>query len=109
MARARDIGGYLKSGLCRLAETYPLIGDVRGHGLFLGVEFVNDRDTRSPATAQTAYLVERLRDARILVGTEGHDNNSMKVRPPLTFDRPAADRLLQALANGLSERWAQPM
>ncbi len=109
MARARDIGGYLKSGLCRLAETYPLIGDVRGHGLFLGVEFVNDRDTRSPATAQTAYLVERLRDARILVGTEGHDNNIMKVRPPLTFDRPAADRLLQALANGLSERWAQPM
>ncbi len=108
MGRARDIGGYLKAGLTSLADTYPLIGDVRGHGLFLGVEFVNDRETRGPATVQTAYLVERLRDARILVGTEGHDNNIMKVRPPLTFDRPAADRVLQALANGLAERWAQP-
>jgi 4-aminobutyrate aminotransferase-like enzyme len=108
MARARDVGGYLKAGFVSMADTYPLIGDVRGHGLFLGVEFVNDRETRSPATAQTAYLVERLREARILVGTEGHDNNIIKVRPPLTFDRAAADRLLQALANGLAERWAQP-
>ena len=108
MARARDVGGYLKAGFVSMTDTYPLIGDVRGHGLFLGVEFVNDRETRSPATAQTAYLVERLREARILVGTEGHDNNIMKVRPPLTFDRAAADRLLQALANGLAERWAQP-
>ena len=91
MARAKDVGGYLKQGLAGLAERHPLVGDVRGHGLFLGIEFVDDRDTRQPATAQTAVLVERLRAARILVGTEGHDNNIMKIRPPLTFDRVAAE------------------
>ena len=108
MSRAKDVGGYLKNGLVDLAARHPLIGDVRGHGLFLGVEFVDDRDTRQPATAQTGLLVERLRAARILVGTEGHDNNILKIRPPLTFDRVAADRLVAALDQALGERAAQP-
>lgn len=108
MAHAKRTGDQLLHGLRSLAQTYPLIGDVRGHGLFLGVEFVNDRDARHPATVQTAYLVERLREQRILVGTEGHDNNIIKVRPPLTFDATAVDRILAALSTALAERPAQP-
>ena len=108
MAHARHIGGHLLRGLRTLAQSHALIGDVRGHGLFLGVEFVDDRDARTPATEQTGYLVERLRDQRILVGTEGHDNNIMKVRPPLTFDEAAANRVLTALSVALGEGPAQP-
>jgi 4-aminobutyrate aminotransferase-like enzyme/Ser/Thr protein kinase RdoA (MazF antagonist) len=108
MAHARRLGERLLGGLRALAQTHALIGDVRGHGLFLGIEFVDDREARTPASAQTEYIVERLRDQRILVGTEGHDNNIMKVRPPLTFDEAAADRVLAALSVALAERPAQP-
>jgi len=107
MANARRMGARLMDGLKGLSDAFPLIGDVRGHGLFLGIEFVLDRSMRVPATRQTGYLVERMRDARILVGTEGHDNNIMKVRPPLTFDARAADRFLAVLAGALAERGAQ--
>ena len=72
------------------------------------VGIVDDREARTPAGAQTEYIVERLRDHRILVGTEGHDNNILKLRPPLTFDEAAADRLLAALSGVLAERPAQP-
>jgi 4-aminobutyrate aminotransferase-like enzyme len=109
MSRARETGNYLLSGLRNLAESHALIGDVRGHGLFVGIEFVDDRVKRTPATEQTSYLVERLRQERILVGTEGHDNNILKVRPPLTFDRAAADRMMAALDMILAERAAQPL
>jgi 4-aminobutyrate aminotransferase-like enzyme/Ser/Thr protein kinase RdoA (MazF antagonist) len=108
MENARRVGGQLKRELKGLAREYPLIGDVRGHGLFLGVEFVDDRDRRTPATAQTAYVVERLRDLRFLVGTEGHDNNVVKIRPPLTFDERAVDCAVAALRRVLNERGAQP-
>ena len=108
MDNARVVGGRFKNALQTLAGDYPLIGDVRGHGLFLGVEFVNDRELRTPATAQTGYIVERLRELRILVGTEGHDNNIIKVRPPLTFDDAAVDCCVAALRRVLAEREAQP-
>lgn len=108
MGRARRVGGHLRAGLQALGERHALIGDVRGHGLFLGVELVDDRVTKTPATAQTAYAVERLRDLRILVGTEGHDNNVLKIRPPLTFDESAADRVVAALDRVLAERPARP-
>jgi 4-aminobutyrate aminotransferase-like enzyme len=108
MAHARRIGDRLQAELRALAQRHALIGDVRGHGLFLGVEFVDDRDARTPASEQTDYLVARLREHRILVGTEGHDNNIIKVRPPLTFDDAAAERLLAALASVLAEGPAQP-
>jgi 4-aminobutyrate aminotransferase-like enzyme len=108
MSRAQRIGGLLKQGLHSLAARFPLIGDVRGHGLFLGIECVDDQTTRAPATVQTGYIVERLRQLRILVGTEGHDNNILKVRPPLTFDEAACEQFVAALATVLAERPAQP-
>jgi 4-aminobutyrate aminotransferase-like enzyme len=85
-----------------------LIGDVRGAGLFLGVELVNDRTTLAPATQQASYIKDRLRERRILLGTEGPYDNVLKIRPPMTFDAAAASRLLEMLDETLAEDRAQP-
>ncbi len=62
----------------------------------------------TPATAQAAYVKDRLRERRVLVGTEGPHDNVLKIRPPMTFDSLAATRLLETLADVLAEDPAQP-
>ena len=61
------------------------MGDVRGSGLFLGVELVRDRDTLEPATEEASYVVNRLRDRGVLTGTDGPHDNVLKLRPPLVL------------------------
>jgi 4-aminobutyrate aminotransferase-like enzyme/Ser/Thr protein kinase RdoA (MazF antagonist)/murein DD-endopeptidase MepM/ murein hydrolase activator NlpD len=100
---ARQVGDYLLAGLRALQERSPVIGDVRGMGLFLGVDLVTDRETRTPATAAAAYVTERLREERILIGTEGPAANVLKIRPPLTFGAEDADMLLTTLDRVLAE------
>ena len=102
--RAARVGAALRMELETLAQDHPLIGDIRGSGLFMGVELVKDRAARTPATDETAYLVERLRDHRVLIGTEGRDNNVLKIRPPLSFDAGAAERFVTCLRRVLRER-----
>ena len=94
---AREVGGYLKSKLLALQEDHPLIGDVRGLGLFLGVELVRDRQTREPADREAADLVERMKDRGILLSTDGPLHNVIKIKPPLAFTKANADFLLAAL------------
>ena len=94
---AHTVGGDLKSVLLDLAEKHAIIGDVRGRGLFLGVELVRDRDTRSPAPMQARYVIERLRADRILLSTDGPDDNVLKFKPPIVFDAQDADRFVTAL------------
>jgi 4-aminobutyrate aminotransferase-like enzyme/Ser/Thr protein kinase RdoA (MazF antagonist) len=94
---ARRVGARLRAGCEELAARHPLVGDVRGAGLFLGIELVRDRATREPAPAETRAVVERLRDAGILVGVEGPLRNVVKIRPPLVFSAADADLLLTAL------------
>ena len=98
---ARDTGGYLLAGLRDLAGRHPLIGDVRGRGLFLGIELVRDRDTREPAAAEASSLVDRLKDAGVLLSTDGPLHNVIKIKPPLVFSRADADVLLALLARNL--------
>lgn len=81
---ARRVGDALLDGLRALQSRHARIGDVRGLGLFIGVELVEDRDARTPATAAARYAVNRLREERILIGTEGPADNVLKIRPPLT-------------------------
>ncbi len=100
---ARDVGGHLLHGLADLMDRHPVIGDVRGHGLFIGVELVTDRDTRKPATEIAGYVVNRLRDHRILAGTEGPADNILKIRPPLTIDRKNAAMIVDRLNSILDE------
>lgn len=106
--QAARIGTHLLEGLRGLGAAHPLVGDVRGLGLFVGVELVTDRDLRQPATRQAAYVVNRMRDLGVLVSTDGPDNNVLKIKPPLCFDRVDAEYLVSALARVLSEQPAQP-
>lgn len=100
---ALDVGSYLKNGLRALAAEYPLIGDVRGTGLFLGVDLVSDRETREPATAAARLLTNALRNAGILTNPIGKHGNILKLRPPMVFSTGNADHFLAALANCLRE------
>ena len=107
-AHAAQMGVVLLAGLRELAQRHPLIGDVRGTGLFLGVDLVTDRGSREPATKQASYIKNRMREKRVLLGTEGPADNVLKIRPPMTFDAAAASRLLETLDEILAEDLAQP-
>lgn len=102
-ARAREIGELLLAGLRELGTRHEIIGDVRGYGLFLGVELVRDRERRTPASVEAARVERLLRERGVLLGREGPDNNVLKIRPPMSFDQAAADRLLTRLEEVLGE------
>jgi 4-aminobutyrate aminotransferase-like enzyme len=88
-------GAYLLKGLAGLAERHPVIGDVRGEGLLIGVELADE--ARAPAAGQARKVVEALRERGILISATGPAGNVLKIRPPLVFQREHADILLQAL------------
>ncbi|MEX3845490.1 aspartate aminotransferase family protein [Paraburkholderia sp. BR10882] len=93
---ARAVGEYLRQGFRDLAEKYRFIGDVRGDGLFLGVELVDERETKAPAREATAWFVNGMREERVLISATGINGNVLKVRPPLPFTTKDADLLLAA-------------
>jgi len=105
---ALRVGTHLISGLRKLQERHDLIGDVRGSGLFLGIDLVLDRETRKPAPLQASYVVNRLRDCAILTGTDGPHHNVLKLRPPLVFSESDADFFAKTLNDVLGEDAAQP-
>ncbi len=94
---ARGVGEVLLAGLRDLQQTHALIGDVRGSGLFLGVELVADRETREPAAAEADAVINDMRDEGVLIGTDGPDLNVLKIRPPMPFDERDAEVLLEGL------------
>ncbi len=100
---AQTVGNYLKAGFNHLQEKFPIIGDVRGHGLFLGFELVQNHETLSPATTQAAYLKNRMRELGILMSTDGPFENVLKIKPPMCFDKSNADFLLETLEKVLGE------
>lgn len=100
---AQKTGDYLKTRLRELQGRFPVIGDVRGEGLFLGIEFVEDPETRRPHTNLAGEIKNRLKAARILVGTDGPFDNVIKIKPPLCFGTKDADVFLQALEAALKQ------
>jgi 4-aminobutyrate aminotransferase-like enzyme len=100
---ARSVGNYLLENLWELHQRYEVIGDVRGTGLFIGVELVEDRATKAPAPAEATRVVNRLRDRRILISSTGPRANVLKIRPPLVFSRENADLLVNALGEVIAE------
>jgi ethanolamine-phosphate phospho-lyase len=100
---ARVVGERLLTNLRALKARHPLVGDVRGLGLFLGIELVLDGTTREPAVTEAARVKERLRDHRILVSTDGPAENVLKIKPPLVFTPEDADRLTTTLDKILAE------
>ncbi|WP_163514750.1 aminotransferase class III-fold pyridoxal phosphate-dependent enzyme [Gelidibacter japonicus] len=98
---ALKVGTFLKDELRKLAHEFPIIGDVRGQGLFLGIELV-DADM-NPLAAQTDYLADRMKDHGILMSTDGPDHNVLKIKPPIIFTKDNAEELLFYLRKILAE------
>ena len=101
-AHAREVGAHLLARLRVLATRHELIGDVRGSGLFLGVELVGNRATLEPAAHEAAEVVNRMREAGVLIGTDGPYHNVLKIRPPLPFGIEDADVLVECLDQALA-------
>ncbi len=98
---AARVGAELRAGIEALAQRHALIGDVRGAGLFLGVELVKDRQSRAPAEAGTQAVLNALREDGVLVGREGRHGNVLKIRPPIVFQSSHVERFLAALDRAL--------
>jgi 4-aminobutyrate aminotransferase-like enzyme len=94
MANAEKVGRVIRDGVKELAIRHERIGDVRGAGLYIGVELVCDRSTKQPDAAAALAAVNGLRDRRILISATGYNANILKIRPPLVFSESDASRLL---------------
>jgi|TARA_B100001996_G_scaffold14710_1_gene12245 4-aminobutyrate aminotransferase-like enzyme len=102
MARARDLGSRFKSGLNSLKESHELIGDVRGRGLFLGLEMVRDLESLAPAPEEAAVFVNRMRNAGVLLSTDGVYHNVVKIKPPMVLSEKDVDDTLEKMDSSLS-------
>ncbi len=96
-AKALETGNYLKEGLKQLAADHRLIGDIRGTGLFLGIDLVRNFENHEPAVSETKKAVNLLRHNGVLIGSTGQYDNVLKIRPPMVFSKNNADLLLQKL------------
>ena len=101
--RAAVVGKRLLAALSDLAERHQVIGDVRGVGMFAGLELVVNRDTKQPAPAQATYVAERAREMGVLLSTDGIHGNVIKIKPPLPFGDDHIDRLVTTLDIVLAE------
>ncbi|MHC4220530.1 MAG: aspartate aminotransferase family protein [Planctomycetota bacterium] len=100
---ARTLGARLRDGLEMLKSTHPLLGDVRGRGLMVGVELVADRTTKAPATQQTADVLERCMELGLLVGKGGYFGNVLRITPPMCITEADIEFLVGVLDVALSD------
>ena len=103
--KAAEVGSYLRDHLASLPERYEAVADVRGHGLFVGLEWVSDRAARTPDRRGAAEVANRLKDKGFLIVNMGALGNVLKIRPPLVFTRHHADLFLEALSEVLQEMY----
>ena len=97
-----EIGAYLRSELRIAAASGDQIGDVRGAGLYIGIEIVTDKASKEPDRDAAERIVNGLRQRNILIGTAGRHGNVLKIRPPLCFARENADFFLEGFAATLA-------
>ncbi|XP_066537474.1 ethanolamine-phosphate phospho-lyase isoform X3 [Hoplias malabaricus] len=100
---ALRVGGYLTEQLEKLKERHPLIGDIRGCGLFIGVELVKDQIKRTPATAEAQDVIYRLKEQRILLSTDGPNRNVLKFKPPMCFTTEDSDLVVDKMDQILTD------
>jgi 4-aminobutyrate aminotransferase-like enzyme len=103
VARSLATGSELVAGMRELEARHQCIGDVRGSGLYVGIEIVADRETKAPDGGKAATIVNGLCERRVLISATGRYGNVLKIRPPLVFDSGDADRLLTELDAVLAE------
>jgi len=94
---ALDVGNYLLSELNLLKEKFELIGDVRGIGLFIGVELVKDLKTQEPASEEAKAITNKMKEMGILLSTDGSHNNVLKIKPPMVFTIENAQLVIDSL------------
>jgi 4-aminobutyrate aminotransferase-like enzyme len=97
IANAQKVGDVIMNGAKALSQRYGCIGDVRGAGLFVGIELVSNQEQKTPDANLTLYVVNALRDRHILISASGPHANILKIRPPLPFSAGNADQLLSTL------------
>ena len=97
MARAEQLGGRFMQRLVELQDKHPIIGDVRGRGLFLGFELVSDLSTLEPATEEAGQLVNEMRRRGVLLSTDGPHHNVIKIKPPMVLNEEDIDTTLEHL------------
>jgi ethanolamine-phosphate phospho-lyase len=100
---ATRVGNHVLNSLRQLALKHPIVGDVRGVGLFIGIELVEDKDTKIPATAKAQLVVSRMKEEYILVSSDGPDRNVLKLKPPLVFSHDNVDHFIKILDEVLTE------
>ena len=91
---ALEVGNHLMNGLKELMNKHSIIGDVRGHGLFIGVELVRDRITKEPAVPEIDDIVEQMKERGFLLSTDGPLHNVLKIKPPMVFSKKNADEMV---------------
>lgn len=100
---ATVVGNHLLIGLKELKEKHSIIGDVRGVGMFIGIDLVKDRVTRDPATVEAQHIITRLKQQLILFSADGPNRNVLKFKPPMVLSLKDADHLLTTLDSILNE------
>ena len=98
---ALKVGSFLKEELLKLSRIYPILGSVRGQGLFLGIELVDF--IKTPQELQATYLINRMKDYGFLMSSDGPDHNVIKIKPPMVFSKQNATDLIYTLEKILSE------
>ena len=96
-AHALNVGTRFREGLAELGDRHDLVGDVRGLGLFIGVELVRDRESLEPATEEATDVINQMRERGILLSTDGPFENVIKIKPPLVFSHEDAGRVIGEL------------
>ena len=100
---AKIVGEYFIKQLDALQEKYEIIGDIRGRGLFLGIELVKNKKTKEPATEQAKEIINKMKERGVLLSTDGPYNNVIKIKPPIVFDEDNVRMVIENLTAVLDE------
>jgi 4-aminobutyrate aminotransferase-like enzyme len=101
--RVNDVGAYLRGELSQFEDRYQSVGQVRGHGMFFAIDLINDAESRTPDRELAVDLVERIKNKGCLLSNAGQFNNSLKIRPPLVFEKQHAEHLLTVLTECMDQ------
>ena len=100
---AEKIGGYLKTELLKIKDDFDYLGDIRGPGLFIGLDIVDNKEEKNPDKEKAIEIVEILKSKGVLISNAGQYRNVLKLRPPLVFDIDNANFLLETLNQAFRE------
>ncbi len=103
VANAREVGAYLRQGLMELQARHEILGDIRGPGLFIGAELVDDRHSKQPATQVASKIINMMKDRGVLISKIGRFDNILKIRPPIVFSKQNSDQVLETLDDVLTQ------